>query len=368
MSRTKSEATEDASASKSRKRKAESQELEINIDAPEPPSKKALRKAKRLKLEPEPIVERKVKEPVDMEESKGRSPYSIWIGNLPFFVTKNELQRFLTGDTNFTVDEADITRIHLPLSSEKRGPKPQNKGFAYVDFVNATSQEMALQLSEKLLLGRRVLIKNGKNFEGRPDKPQQEPQVSRSKRVFLGNLGFDTTKDSLEEHFRACGPLEDIHIATFEDSGKCKGYAWINFGGTSSAAAAAVRGWAEAINKDDSRGNKTSSRRTWVNKMGGRKLRIEFAEDKTARYDKRFGKGARKAGVPTEPQDEDEAADGKEMRASTIGDSSQLGEKLVGRVVANATAKKRGARYEDSTVSKLTGAIVDSEGRKTTFE
>lgn len=54
--------------------------------------------------------------------------------------------------------------------------------------------------------------------------------------IFLGNLGFETTQDTIRELFeshRTKEPTEGadadqwirkIRLGTFEDSGKCKGY------------------------------------------------------------------------------------------------------------------------------------------------
>jgi heterogeneous nuclear ribonucleoprotein A1/A3 len=45
----------------------------------------------------------------------------------------------------------------------------------------------------------------------------------------LGNLAFDVTEDSLKDHFEKCGAVASVKVATFEDTGKCKGYGFILF-------------------------------------------------------------------------------------------------------------------------------------------
>ncbi|KAI9761006.1 MAG: hypothetical protein M1835_000070, partial [Candelina submexicana] len=325
--------------SKKRKRQAKDvEEIEVDVSAPEPPSKKALRQAKKGKTLPVPtpkdsgtsIEARNADTDGESEETerKGeltkRSEYGIWIGNLPFTTTKADLRKFLTEHSEIT--DEHITRIHLPVPSEndpspRQRIKPQNKGFAYIDFSTSTALDEALGLSETLLTGRRVLIKNSKSFEGRPEKSTNSDGPSTtlkgnkppSKRIFVGNLGFDTTKEDLKEHFRLCGDVADVHMATFEDTGKCKGFAWIEFGAID-AGEAAIRGWVkipeeqESENEDeeaesgedeknaDKKKKKKKKkkapkmRKWWVNKIKGRPLRMEFAEDKAVRYKKRFGK------------------------------------------------------------------------------
>ena len=388
--------------SPSRKRKREgsiAEEIEVDLTAPEPPSKKALRKAKKGKpISAAPNSESQsitVQTGSESDEDasanasvppKRSSGYGIWIGNLPWTATKADLRNFLTKDTEIPDDM--ITRLHMPapsqsvLANSRQKVKPQNKGFAYVDFSTEESLTEALALSEKLFAGRRVLIKDSKSFEGRPERKKEEENAnensgkSHSKRIFVGNLAFEITKQDLEEHFAKCGELLDVHIATFEDTGKCKGYAWVEFAELESGEAA-VRGWVNLEQKADS-GNedeeiaevladesdvkpkkKPRARKWWVNKLHGRPLKLEFAEGKDVRYKKRFGKesiakkdGARavdsELGSTTQPTFKERVS--TDRRAS-------------GKI--DARTVKPGAAL--ASAPRLTGGIVESQGKKTTF-
>jgi RNA recognition motif-containing protein len=366
MSLLKAASVEDWAPPSSRKRKAVSQDIEIDVDAPEPPSKKAARKAKRSKLN-STIAEQDsgTYDRAKQSAGNGRSPYGIWIGNLSFSTTKQELQTFMSSDAEHPIAQVEITRIHLPLSTSSNGLRTQNKGFAYVDFSTPQAQQKALQLSEKLLTGRRVLIKSSRDFEGRPEKPQSNGIGSGavpSKRVFVGNLDFDVTKEDLENHFEVCGPIINMQIATFEDSGKCKGYAWVDFEDTASAAAA-VRGWVESRTSDQaSELTKTPKRRFWVNKIKGRKVRAEFAEDKTTRYNKRFGKHERNAA------DVRDGAEGLSLVENSSETQVLQPESSRPSATPKISSRGRSSRYDKATLTKLTGAIVDAQGRKITFE
>ncbi len=381
MSRNEVTMLEDSTSRPPRKRKAESQELEIDVDAPEPPSKKAARKAKRKRSVSEPKVEdteptTDLTHKAAVSANAGRSQVGIWIGNLSFSTTQQELHEFLIGDVQHPVVAVEITRVHLPLSTARIGSKSQNKGFAYVDFSTPEAQRNALQLSEKLLGGRRVLIKSSKDFEGRPDKSRTEQHSSEkppSKRVFIGNLGFDTTKEDLENHFQTCGTVTNIHMATFEDSGKCKGFAWIEFEEVASAAAA-VRGWVESSTAEEvSQSKRSFKSRQWVNMIGGRKLRAEFAEDKTTRYNKRYGKDARTIAGDTpsgEEPGESVVTDGKKGEGN-LNDVESISTKPQAEVATfNERIRKprKSNRYDDETMKKLTGTIIDAQGVKTTFD
>lgn len=379
------------------------EEIEIDVNAPEPPSKKALRKAKKKQklaeqqtdtsAEPQTKPSETQTEPAKKKKKKQRSEYGIWIGNLPFSVTKADLRKFLTDNCSF--GDSTITRVHLPTGPAKNG-KPQNKGFAYIDLADSKAVEEAIGLSEQLLSGRPVLIKDAKNFEGRPEKPQEGGEASKtsagkppSRRIFVGNLAFDATKELLEEHFSKCGTVKNVHVATFEDSGKCKGYAWVEFE-DQEAAEAAVKGFAmvkeeeeeepEEDSEDESAGSdyedngptkaKTPKlKKVWVNRFLGRQLRMEFAEDSATRYKKRFGK----KGKGKNKSSEEEAV--VETEQSEVNGAVDKG---TGAERAHAKKEKRSkkakketeshSRYSKETVQRLTGAIVESQGKKTTFD
>ncbi|KAI9928035.1 hypothetical protein ASPWEDRAFT_42211 [Aspergillus wentii DTO 134E9] len=357
-------------------------ELEIDVSAPEPPSKKALRKAKKKGNEPtsEGAAESKT-QTTDQEAStkQQRSDYGIWIGNLGFNVSKDDLRQFLTSNCSFA--ETSITRINMPKGAERFG-RVQNKGFAYVDFSSAKALNEALGLSEQLFSGRRVLIKNSKSFEGRPEKSQDEQKTGSasghapSRRIFVGNLGFDATKEVIEEHFGQCGTVAHVHVATFQDSGKCKGYGWVEFEELP-AAEAAVKGYVFVPEDDEEeeeeeedegedadsgkrkpvKAKKPRQRKIWVNNLLGRRMRMEFAEDATTRYKKRFGK-----------EGEGKRQDGADIAEVDNYQDATREQTARSRPERARRQKPEYTRYDQETVQKLSGAIVESQGKKTTFD
>ena len=395
------EAAPPVSPSKKRKRDpSPAGEIEVDVTAPEPPSKKALRKAKKGKATPvspkrdktaigvattipEPASE---ENPNSITTQSKRSVYGIWIGNLPWTATKLDLRNFLTKDTE--ISEQMITRLHMPppsksaIAASRQIIKPQNQGFAYVDFTNENAMTEALTLSEKLLTGRRVLIKDSKSFEGRPEKPKEDgvavvqPGKPPSKRIFVGNLGFDTTREALQDHFACCGEVLDVHVATFEDTGKCKGYAWIEFAELK-AGEAAVKGWihfedkeslenedeeiAEALADQAKPKMKHKPRKWWVNKLGGRSLRMEFAEGKDVRYKKRYGKdgNVRKGDVVADPVPESEP-------------TGQPVHKVIDKKAEKAKRRTDARKIQPgaalSAAPRASSSIVASQGEKIIFE
>ena len=390
-------------------------ELEVDVNAPEPPSKKALRKAKKSFRKPgvkpegagdelvgkDKIVTTEVRNVKKAE----RSDHSIWIGNLPWNAARSDLRTFLTDKAS--IEDSSITRLHMPsptqattAASQQRLNKPQNKGFAYVDLASRKDLEAAISLSETLLSGRRVLIKDAKSFEGRPE-PRKEAEKAPSKRIFVGNLSFDITEDDLREHFGRCGEVVSVFAATFEDSGKCKGYAWVAFEDITSASNA-VRGWVELKEegredgdsehdqKEDQKGaqkeaqikkRKKKPRKWWVNRMKGRDLRMEFAEDQATRYKKRFCKhkesskddfdgqdAARGSSTVAEAAAEAPAQEHAGRSQSPAKDAFDRHSKPKPDFNRKADSRKIKTGAALAGAPRLTGAIVASSGKKTTFD
>lgn len=223
-------------------------EIEVDLDKPAPLNKKQKRLEKKGKL--------KTPKPVD-EQTPKRSPHAVWIGNLSYETTPKELTHFIAQKSNGAVEEQDILRVHLP-------PK---RGFAYVDLASAEQATAVIALSESQLSGRNLLIKDAKSYAGRPGKPATDNSNAPSRVLFVGNLSFDTTDDDLQMHFQHCGEISRIRTATFQDSGKCKGFSFIDFFD--------VEACKRAL------GDKRCRR------LNGRYLRMEYGEDRSKRKSQR---------------------------------------------------------------------------------
>ncbi|KAH0840196.1 hypothetical protein J3R83DRAFT_1197 [Lanmaoa asiatica] len=208
--------------------------------------------------------------PAADDPTRQKRQNSVWVGNLSFRTTQDALRGYFDG-------AGTITRVHMPM---RRGKQMQgeNMGFAYVDFETPEAKTIAITLSEGHLDGRNLLIKDGlRGGEGREPvknvmmadgkslsktaqkilRTQKQPPAPT---LFLGNLGFETTEGSIRELFEAHRYwahrdkgkgvdvkmeerdqgdgegakskdvwIRKIRMGTFEDSGACKGFAFVDF-------------------------------------------------------------------------------------------------------------------------------------------
>jgi cold-inducible RNA-binding protein len=60
-------------------------------------------------------------------------------------------------------------------------------------------------------------------------------------RLFVGNLPYNTTEAELREHFAPVGPLTYVHLPTDRESGRPRGFAFVEFDDAAQAEAAVRR-------------------------------------------------------------------------------------------------------------------------------
>lgn len=226
--------------------------LEVDISLPEPLSKAQARLAKKNAKRTGPDGEdqdesaQPAKKQKTTENAKPKRANSIWIGNLSYKTTADELKSWFakelglmlnknatetsapTATTATTTEGGEeskpardlITRVNLPLDRGRSRFGAQSMGFAFVDFAHPSLQRKAMKLSEKLLDGRKVLIKMGDDYQPAADARTPKPLLSikagaipkkmphaESTSIFVGNLDFKSTEEELftliEDNFKA---------------------------------------------------------------------------------------------------------------------------------------------------------------------
>jgi RNA recognition motif-containing protein len=81
--------------------------------------------------------------------------------------------------------------------------------------------------------------------------------------IFVGNMSFQTTEDDLRELFQPYGEITRVSIPTDRDTGRVRGFAFVDMADSSQAAAAIA-----ALNGRE---------------VGGRQLRVNEAQPKGER-------------------------------------------------------------------------------------
>jgi RNA recognition motif-containing protein len=84
-----------------------------------------------------------------------------------------------------------------------------------------------------------------------------------STRLYVGNLSFDTTKETIEVAFAAIGEVREVYLPTDRESGRPRGFAFVTMNNAADAA--------NAIAKLDG------------STLDGRALRVNEAREKSPR-------------------------------------------------------------------------------------
>lgn len=82
-------------------------------------------------------------------------------------------------------------------------------------------------------------------------------------RLYVGNLSFNTTGDTIREEFGALGEVTDVHVVMDRDTGRPRGFAFVTMGSQAEAT--------KAIDEMNGR------------VVDGRQLRVNEAEERAPR-------------------------------------------------------------------------------------
>ena len=96
-----------------------------------------------------------------------------------------------------------------------------------------------------------------------------------TKRIFVGNLSYETSEGDLTGLFEQAGKVESATIITDRDTGRSKGFAFVEMGGESADKAIAqfngaeLKGRSLTVNEARPRADRTSNRSGGRSDRGG---------------------------------------------------------------------------------------------------
>jgi RNA recognition motif-containing protein len=94
-------------------------------------------------------------------------------------------------------------------------------------------------------------------------REKKEGCVEMPKKIYVGNLSYSTTEDTLRDLFTAYGEVESVSVITDKFTGRARGFGFVEMG-SEDAAAAAI----EALNGQN---------------VDGRELKVNEAHDRAPR-------------------------------------------------------------------------------------
>ncbi|KAG1811241.1 uncharacterized protein BJ212DRAFT_1579263 [Suillus subaureus] len=189
-------------------------------------------KGTKRKAEAEPSVPQKKVKLVDDDAAPSVSTEetkSIFVGRLSWNVDNDWLaQEFAS------CGEIVSAQVQTDRATGK------SRGFGYVHFTSADAVEKALQMNGKEIDGRPVNIDKSTP----PDKSAVrenraksfgDTQSPVSSVLFVGNLSFGVNEDQLWEVFGEHGDVKSVRVPTDRESGRPKGFAYVEFSAVEAA-------------------------------------------------------------------------------------------------------------------------------------
>lgn len=171
--------------------------------------------------------------------TSGEEIRSIFVGRLSWNVDNDWLaQEF--------AECGEIESAHVQMDRNTG----RSRGFGYVHFKTVDAVEKAIALNGKEIDGRAVNIdkSNPRDKKTSTEKRAQafgDTSSPPSAVLFVGNLSFGVNEDALWETFGEHGDVKSVRVPTDRDTGKPKGFAYVEFSevGVAKQAHAALQGF-----------------------------------------------------------------------------------------------------------------------------
>jgi len=226
------------------------------------------------------------------KETKGEEEEEVelFLGNLPFSVTEEDLKSFFE-------KYGEIVTVKILI----RNNRPTGK--AFIQFATHEEAVKAKEANGEDFNGRSIIVRL--SSEPQPERPKRQERYERTPRqsysnettIFIGGLSYQSTQDSVNKFFGQCGNITAVRIATSEE-GDPRGFAHVQFDSSEAVQEALKLSGSELDGRRiriDVAGNKTKSDGFRGSQRGGSRGRSRgnFSFRGRGRYDNR-GRGDRR--------------------------------------------------------------------------
>lgn len=158
--------------------------------------------------------------------SSSKDAGRLYVGNLPFSITSADLAELL--NQAGSVDTAEIVSDRATNRS---------RGFGFVTMASAKEAEEAIRMFDGYQVGGRTLkvncpeVPRGGEREAIRERPRSVSRGDNESpyKIYAGNLGWTVTSEVLMDVFSKCSGLLSAKVIYERDSGRSRGFGFINF-------------------------------------------------------------------------------------------------------------------------------------------
>lgn len=164
------------------------------------------------------VSESSEEEEEEEEEAVEGVVHSVFVGNLLPNVSKDDLTRLVSGI-------AEPAQIRVLM--QNRGGR--SVAVSFIDFhTSSAAQKVVQKYNNFEFKGRKLQVRHANDRKLAP-----APQACES--VYVRNLSFDTTEETIRKLFTPFGDILQIRLPVFSDSGKHRGYGFVDYKSADSA-------------------------------------------------------------------------------------------------------------------------------------
>ncbi|KAJ5428443.1 Nucleotide-binding alpha-beta plait [Penicillium cf. griseofulvum] len=180
--------------------------------------------SKKRKADEEPAVDAKKSKTEDVPEG---AVANLFIGNLSWNVDEEWLQREFA-------EFGELNGVRIVTDRETG----RSRGFGYVEYTNAADAVKAMEAKKGTDLdGRTINLDYAAPRQANPPADRSQDRARsygdstspESDTLFVGNLPFSATEDALHEAFGAHGSVLGIRLPTEQETGRPKGFGYVQF-------------------------------------------------------------------------------------------------------------------------------------------
>jgi RNA recognition motif-containing protein len=154
----------------------------------------------------EDVPNRPVEKKPDLEEGFKK----IYMGNIPFECTKEEILEFFSG--------YEVTEVYIPFNVATG----TGRGFAFVTMKDEDADRAIEATNEEEFGGRKVIVS-----VPLPAGKKAPERYSDRVKLYIGNLSFYTVKDTLREIFEEFGTVHDCYMPEDTSTGGSRGFGFV---------------------------------------------------------------------------------------------------------------------------------------------
>ncbi|KAI8352933.1 hypothetical protein BD560DRAFT_408741 [Blakeslea trispora] len=155
----------------------------------------------------------------------GAEGCTVWVGQLSFEATTEQISEHF-GQCG------EVTAVRLRTDPNTG----RSRGFAHIDFAEASGKEAAMKLDGSEFMGRTIKVDNANVATPRGKDTNFGP---KTKTVFVANLAHSLDEDSVRQAFEKFGTIVgDVRLPYNRETGKIRGIGYIEFENEDQAEAA----------------------------------------------------------------------------------------------------------------------------------